>query len=484
MSVSRNAGRLRPQVTKRYNPLFQAVVRRQNSSANRLSLRPAHDAPSKDGSALTSTTSFPLSRLPTFSLIRSLALGLFMSSTSITRPGLAALRMIANSKSALLDPDKNILIRSIVKPFIYDHFCAGTDEQEVRQKVASIKSLGFAGVILCYGREVQAGKEKNVLGPASEATPEQQIVEWRDGTLRTLSMIESSDFLGIKLTGAGTGVMQCLLEGSDPPALFSEAMDAICRQAASQGSRIWIDSEQQAVQSTIDKWTIDLMRRYNTSGKALVYNTLQAYLKASRGKLGHQLRLSQQEGWTLAIKLVRGAYMAIEERSLIRDTKADTDESYNGIVRDLLLGTVDGIPQDKFPPVKLFLATHNTETVRQAVNLASRLSKTGQLKVAPEFGQLQGMADDIGFEIIHSADAAKSTTEANTDGSSGVHGAFVPLVYKCLTWGSLRECMRYLVRRAEENMGATGRLKEGLLPITAELWHRSTRSLRRQDNGS
>ncbi|KAJ4521678.1 proline dehydrogenase [Exophiala dermatitidis] len=327
-----------------------------------------------------------------------------------------------------------------------------------------MKNIGFAGIILCYGREAQAGKEKNVLGPASEANPDQQILEWRDGTLRTLGMIESSNFLGIRLTGAGTGVIRCLLEGSDPPPLFRQAMDAICRQAAAQGSRVWIDSEQQAVQSTIDKWTIDLMRRYNTCGRALVYNTLQAYRKASRAELEHQLRLSQQDGWTLAVKLVRVLY--------------------NGIVRDLLLGTVDGIPQDEFPPLKLFLATHNTETVRQTANLAKRLSDTGQLKVAPEFGQLQGMADDIGFEIIHSADAAKSTIEANTEGSSGVHGTFVPLVYKCLTWGSLRECMRYLVRRAEGNMGATGRLKEGLLPIVAELWHRSMGSVRRQGSGS
>lgn len=123
-------------------------------------------------------------------------------------------------------------------------------------------------------------------------------------------------------------MIRCLLEGSDPPPLFRQAMDAICRQAAAQGSRVWIDSEQQAVQSTIDKWTIDLMRRYNTCGRALVYNTLQAYRKASRAELEHQLRLSQQDGWTLAVKLVRGAYMAIEERSLIHDTKADTDESY------------------------------------------------------------------------------------------------------------------------------------------------------------
>jgi proline dehydrogenase len=82
-------------------------------------------------------------------------------------------------------------------------------------------------------------------------------------------------------------------------------MSAICERAAAQGSRVWIDAEQQEFQSTIDRWTVDLMRRYNTDGQALVSLTLQAYLKSARDTLERLLQQARVEGWTLGVKLVR-----------------------------------------------------------------------------------------------------------------------------------------------------------------------------------
>ena len=82
-------------------------------------------------------------------------------------------------------------------------------------------------------------------------------------------------------------------------------MSIICERAAAQGSRVWIDAEQQVFQSTIDRWTVDMMRRYNTNGQALVLLTLQAYLKSARDTLGKLLHQAHDEGWTLGIKLVR-----------------------------------------------------------------------------------------------------------------------------------------------------------------------------------
>lgn len=126
-------------------------------------------------------------------------------------------------------------------------------------------------------------------------------------------------------------------------------MDQICQKAQAQGCRIWVDSEQDTVQTSIDRWAIPFMRKYNTHGSALVYNTLQAYLKHSRSKLTSQLALAQQEGWTLAIKLVRGAYIDSDPRERIHDTKEDTDNSYNGIVHDLLSGTNLGFTPRRCP---------------------------------------------------------------------------------------------------------------------------------------
>lgn len=180
------------------------------------------------------------------------------------------------------------------------------------------------------------------------------------------------------------------MNGSDPSPAFIAAMDSICQRAAAQDCRIWIDAEQQALQASIDRWTIDLMRRYNKDGKALVYNTIQAYLKSSRRKLKEQLALAHQEGWALAVKLVRGAYIGTDPRNMIHDTKQDTDDSYNSIVRDLLTGANLGVEERDFPrDVHLFLAGHNPESVATAWNLVQTLHAEGTLKVVPDFGQLQ-----------------------------------------------------------------------------------------------
>lgn len=243
-------------------------------------------------------------------------------------------------------------------------------------------------------------------------------------------------------------------------------MDQICAKAQAQGCRIWVDSEQHAVQTSIDHWTIPFMRKYNVNGSALVYNTLQAYLKHSRSKLQAQLAAAQQEGWTLAIKLVRGAYIDSDPRERIHDTKEDTDASYNGIVHDLLSGTNLGFSPESMPRVQLFLAGHNPASVGAAIDLMQSLSTAGKLEIKPEFGQLQGMADELGCSVLQRADALREKAK-----ETGGHVA-VPLVYKCLTWGSVQECMQYLLRRAVENSGGTARMKDGYAAYLGEVKRR------------
>ena len=254
------------------------------------------------------------------------------------------------------------------------------------------------------------------------------------------------------------------MRNEEPPAAFVEAMHQICQKAQSQGCRIWVDSEQHAVQTAIDRWAIPFMRKYNTNvnGSALVYNTLQAYLKHSRSKLTSQLALAQQEGWTLAIKLVRGAYIDSDPRERIHDTKEDTDSSYNGIVYDLLSGGENlGFTAETMPKVQLCLAGHNPASVNAAIDLMQSLSSAGKLHIKPEFGQLQGMADELGCSVLQRADGLRE------------QGAVaVPLVYKCLTWGSVQECMQYLLRRAVENSGGTVRMKDGYRAYVGELRRR------------
>ena len=287
-----------------------------------------------------------------------------------------------------------------------------------------------------------------------------------------------SDLIRSRLTGAGPGVANALMNNQIPPPEFVAAIDAICQKAKSQKCRLWIDAEQQVFQTAIDRWTIDLMRKYNTEGTALVYNTIQAYLKSSRDKLKYQLSLAAMENWTLAIKLVRGAYIANDKRESIHDTKEHTDQSYNSIVADALSGRNFGFSKPsgkKVPKLALFLAGHNPETVSKAWNLIQDLSVKKKLKVVPEFGQLQGMADVLGCRLLQKSDDMKARSESLSrcgDASREKKVVIIPEVFKCLTWGSIQECMQYLLRRLVENQGGVDRMKDGMSAYRQELGRR------------
>ena len=264
------------------------------------------------------------------------------------------------------------------------------------------------------------------------------------------------------------------MQGEEAPSEFVRAMEEICERASSKGCRIWIDSEQQVLQSTIDKWTIDLMRRFNRpENQALIYNTVQAYLKSSREKIQHQLQLAEKEGWRLGVKLVRGAYISNDIRERIHNTKSETDRSYDSIVEDLLRGEFSTCTGRQTTDLDLVLAGHNSATIRKATRLAIDLAAQSSLKAVPDFAQLQGMADDIGCEIVQIAEDSERTGLPR-------EVAYIPRVYKCLTWGSIQECMQYLTRRLVENKGAADRMRGGAAEFRKELYRRMLHPWRKE----
>lgn len=144
----------------------------------------------------------PLAVLPTKSLLRSLLFTSVMSSP-LLEPCLFLMRSLVNSKSALLDPAKNAPLNYLLRSTIYNHFCAGENETEVKQTVQYIKDLGFKGVILGNARDVVVDHEDSRVGGASDkrtrdAAYTRMVQEWKEGNLKTLAMIESGDFLAVK----------------------------------------------------------------------------------------------------------------------------------------------------------------------------------------------------------------------------------------------------------------------------------------------
>jgi proline dehydrogenase len=111
--------------------------------------------------------------------------------------------VMGDSKSLLLNPDRNVLLRWFLKKTFYKHFCAGENAAEVKEVTKSLRDMGYKGVMLCYAKEVvldeKAARElEESGGKASEAIIQNEILPWKKGTLNTVAMAEPGDFIALK----------------------------------------------------------------------------------------------------------------------------------------------------------------------------------------------------------------------------------------------------------------------------------------------
>ncbi|KAJ4372535.1 hypothetical protein N0V83_004310 [Neocucurbitaria cava] len=191
------------------------------------------------------------------------------------------------------------------------------------------------------------------------------------------------------------------------------------------------------------------MAAFNISDSALVFNTYQMYLKSGFDTLKSHLQIAQARNFVSGIKLVRGAYIYVEPKraSIIHDNKVDCDNAYDAAVELLLRGKqFEGNEYPKPWTAEVMLATHNMNSVEKALNIyiqqdMSRTSITGTQKLV--FAQLMGMADEITMKLASRLQAMGE--------KSGLG------VYKYTVWGSLEDCLLYMLRRAEENQDAAAR---------------------------
>lgn len=201
------------------------------------------------------------------------------------------------------------------------------------------------------------------------------------------------------------------------------------------------------------------------------------YLKSSPEVLCRHLEVARREDFTLGVKLVRGAYLGSDPRHLIYETKEDTDKAYNEAIRLMLTGLpaanssttnsvtffdtpVRPLLTGKKVKVDLVVASHNKESVDKVLTL--RRSMTAEECGVGElvFAQLMGMADELSLGLV-----VDGLRKIRDDG-------FEMKVYKYAVWGSTQECVRYLLRRAEENKEAVARSSENRKAVMEEVWRR------------
>ncbi|RAL08616.1 FAD-linked oxidoreductase [Aspergillus homomorphus CBS 101889] len=404
--------------------------------------------------------------IPTGILLRSLLVTTISSHPLLLGPSLSILSFLSKSSSLLLDVERNPLIYWFLRKTFYDHFCAGEKEAEVYKTIQQIRSTGLRGVILTYTRETvqdaRTAKQRfantEALEKAASTDTCEHIQSWREDVLRTVDMLGPGDFLAPKLTGAGPKVTQAFAAGEPVPTQMVEALDEVCRRVVEKKARLLMDAEQHAFLRGIHSLTLDMMRKYNRNGEAVIYNTFQAYLKAAPELIASHLKMANEEGFTLGLKLVRGAYMSSDPRHLIHDTKEDTDRAYDTIVRGILQQNYKGFGEKDcpFPPTDLFLATHNIDSAVAAHNMQQARIRDNLPTTKVEFGQLMGMADGVSYGLLQ---------------LKGQNGA-PPAVYKCLHWGSMSECLSFLLRRAAENRDAVSRTNAEHEALKAEVKRR------------
>jgi hypothetical protein len=86
---------------------------------------------------------------------------------------------------------------------VYNHFCAGTNRQEVSKTVAEIKKIGYQGVILGYSKEIVVDPNEKLAHDESGSVNYSYkcydiVEEWKQGTLETLRMVGAGDYLAVK----------------------------------------------------------------------------------------------------------------------------------------------------------------------------------------------------------------------------------------------------------------------------------------------
>ena len=420
----------------------------------------------------------PLSLLPFSTLLRSYALTALSSYPLLLTPSLKILSRIAHSPSARLNPDQNPVLHWVLKKTFYAQFCAGESPKEVRKTIRGLKDMGYKGVILAYGKEIVLNKGEKIETTSAPSIAEdtsaieKDIKTWKEGTLQTVKMAEKGDFIGLKFSGAGHDAMRQLAVQAPPSEAIEQATTQICDLAQARGVRLLFDAEQDAVQPGIDAWTLRFQQRYNITvpGEAVVYGTYQAYLRSTPKTLAQHLAIAKSDGFTLGVKLVRGAYMASDPRSLFWSTKEETDEAYDGISSALVQRTWNSTlkpAQDgqAMAEVAFVLATHNHRSVKNAMAIRRGQTERGEAKIDMAYGQLMGMADEVSCELVAAAKSKQDRLRNKPDNTG-------PKAYKYLVWGSVRDCLKYLVRRAEENRDAVIRAKGTRVALRTELRHR------------
>ena len=97
--------------------------------------------------------------------------------------------------------------------------------------------------------------------------------------------------------------------------LFFGRMKHLSETAKASNCSLYVDAEQTFIQAGIESFGQQMTHELNRNGNVTIMNGYQCYLKRMEQAIPMQVRASQEFGFNLGVKLIRGAYMN-EEREL------------------------------------------------------------------------------------------------------------------------------------------------------------------------
>ncbi len=322
-------------------------------------------------------------------------------------------------------------VTPIIKATVFDHFCGGVSEEDC---IPVINKMFIKNVysVLDFSTE-GFNSEKEFDDCLRKKT---SIIEFAKNRKEIPFAVFKPTCLGSTDLFKKVSKFEKLNElENDSWNRVIQRFDKVCSKAFKQNIKILIDAEEVEVQNAIDELAIKMMRKYNLTSP-IVYNTVQMYRKDRLSYLAEMISNQLNDGVIFGLKLVRGAYME-KERNLavsmnvespICDSKDDTDKNFNSGL-DFVFNNLNRI--------SFVCASHNEDSILKVMNMMeSKKLKSNDNKIW--FGQLYGMSDNISFNL--------ASKNYNT--------------FKILPFGSVKNLMPYLIRRAEENtsvQGQTGR---------------------------
>lgn len=334
-------------------------------------------------------------------------------------------------------------VKGIVKRTIFAQFCGGETIEECEPTILKLGESNI-GTILDYSVE---GKSSEAVFDSTKAEIYRTITRAKED--------ENVPFAVFKVTGLAS--FETLERVSNGKELLKNEqtnwdtararVTELCEYAHSIDQPIFIDAEESWIQDAVDALAAEMMGKYNRE-KPIIYNTIQLYRHDRLAFLRKSHEKAKKDGYILAVKLVRGAYMEKEREraeemnypSPIQPDKAATDRDFDAAIEYCLENVED---------IAFVAGTHNEESVRK---LSAMLEEKG---IEPNhshvfFSQLYGMSDNLSYVL------AKNKFN----------------VSKYVPYGAVKDVMPYLTRRAHENTAVMGQVSRELDLIGKELKRR------------